>query len=594
MPQREITMALLPFENLSDSPEDSRLAKGLAQDLIVELARFPTIAVIAADSTFSQAANSGEPSCIGRRLGVEYLLQGSFRRAGATLRISAQVMQLEGQRLLWADRFTVPVEEVFALQDEIIARIANALAVRIDQEVWRAARRRPLASLAAYECWLCGMERLQQGTLESDQEARRYFERALEVDGQFARAWCGLSLSHFNEWSCQAWKLWEEKEELAYRCAQQAENMDPQDQMVQVILGRIEQYRREFDRAATRFARAISLAPNDAHALIQLAPGYAYQGELELSGKLGARALQLNPYGPGWYFYFAGLPLFAQQRYGELIEMFGRAPLPMVDAPAYLACAHAHLGNRDRARACLEIFKKEFVRRITYGREPGPGEAMAWIRHVNPFRREADLFHLIRGLEMAGLAERGPRTEVGEPVHWPVANIFRREGELWTAAFDHKVAQLMPRRGFQDIAHLLAHPHEECHCLTLYGAPAQADPGAEVLDGKTRQAYQGRLREIEADLRKAEQDNALGLTEQLQEEKSRLLEEITRTIGLGGRSRRLGDPAERARTAVTWRIRDAIKNLGAAHPALARHLSNSIRTGVFCSYTPEQAIRWHV
>jgi Tfp pilus assembly protein PilF len=164
--------------------------------------------------------------------------------------------------------------ELLAVLDEIAAKAANALALRIDQTVLSASRRRKIPQLAVYECWLRGMECLQRGTVESDEEARVYFEQALAADPQYARAQAGLSLSHFNEWSCQAWESWETKVKAADECARRAEALDSNDAVVQVILGKIEQYRRQHAAAEARYRRALQLAPNDAFVTIQLAVGF--------------------------------------------------------------------------------------------------------------------------------------------------------------------------------------------------------------------------------------------------------------------------------------------------------------------------------
>ena len=116
-------------------------------------------------------------------------------------------------------------------------------------------------------------------------------------------------------------------------------------------------------------------------------------------------------------------------------------------------------------------------------------------------------------------------------------------------------------------------------------------PDDEVLDEQARRAYRTRLHEIEAELTEAESANDTGRIERLEEERERLLDEMRKATGLGGLDRKMGDAAECARSAVTWRIRNATKKLDAAHPALARHLANSVKTGVFCSYTPEKETR---
>jgi TolB-like protein len=585
-------IAILPFENLSGSADDARLATGFVQDLIAELARFPSIGVIAAESTFAVGSSQLDDAAIGRRLAVEYLLKGSLRRSARSLRLGARLVHLASRQHLWAERFDVPEEELFAVQDEIAAKVANALTARIDHSLLVASKSRQITKLTAYECWLRGMECLQRGTIEADDEARAFFEQALLVDPQYARAQAGLSLSYFNEWSCQAWGCWEEKERSAYESAKQAEALDPDDPLVLVILGKIEHYRRQHGLAETRYRRALQIAPNDAFVLIQISMGLALLGEANLASDLGERALSLNPLGPAWWHYYAAVPHFVRRDYARSVELGLKTPVIVTDGPAYLAAACAYLGDTAGARFHLDEFRRVFVERITLGRPPEPGEEMRWLLHVNPFRRDEDLAHFTEGLRLAGLESAPPKAVAPANASWPVGNVFRKEGALWMVCFDHEVAHIPEVRGLRDISKLLAQPGRELHCLALSGQPAHTGRGVEVLDEQAKRAYRNRLREIEAELAEAESANDPGRAGRLEEERERLLDEIRKATGLGGRDRKMGDSAERARTAVTWRIRHAIKKLETAHPALARHLRLSIKTGVFCSYTPEKETRW--
>ncbi len=172
MTHPNITITLVPFETLSGSPEDVRLADGFVQDLIAEIARFPPLGVIAAASVFAAGRAGLDDAGIARRLGAGYLLKGSIRRSGKTMRISVQLLEAKSGRHLWAERYDTG--DLLALQDEIAAKVANALAVRIDQSVLGAARRRQITGLETYECWLRGIECLQRGTLDSDAEGRRF------------------------------------------------------------------------------------------------------------------------------------------------------------------------------------------------------------------------------------------------------------------------------------------------------------------------------------------------------------------------------------------------------------------------------------
>ena len=137
------------------------------QDLITELARFPALGVIAAESVFAVGSVGLDDAALGRRLKVAYLLKGSVRRSARTLRIAVQLVEAATGQHLWAERYDMRAAELLAVLDEIAAKVANALALRIDQTVLSASRRRKIPQLAVYECWLRGMECLQRGTVES-------------------------------------------------------------------------------------------------------------------------------------------------------------------------------------------------------------------------------------------------------------------------------------------------------------------------------------------------------------------------------------------------------------------------------------------
>ena len=197
----------------------------LCRLFITEVARFPALGVIAAESVFAAGFAGLDDAGLGRRLKVAYLLKGSVRRSRE--RYGSPCNWWKRPRASISGRSVMIYRRRSCLESQIAAKIANALALRIDQTVLNASRRRKLPQLAVYECWLRGMECLQRGTVESDEEARVYFEQALAADPQYARAQAGLSLSHFNEWSCQAWECWEAKEKAAYVYARRAEALDP-------------------------------------------------------------------------------------------------------------------------------------------------------------------------------------------------------------------------------------------------------------------------------------------------------------------------------------------------------------------------------
>jgi tetratricopeptide (TPR) repeat protein len=330
--------------------------------------------------------------------------------------------------------------------------------------------------------------------------------------------------------------------------------------------------------------------------LVQIAMSKAFLGQKQEAEELYEKALALNPFRDSWYYAYGMLIAFMQERYEDAIEVGSKTPLEtMVDLPVHLAAAHHYLGHKDEARRYLGIYLDQFQKKIAVGRNPEPGESLRWILHVNPYRHKADEDRLIEGIRGAGLDEATGAALTKEPGGETAAsyNVFRKVGELWQMSFDGRDVHLPEVKGFSDLAALLGQAGQELHCAQLMGAVTSGDNDLAI-DEKARESYQHRIRDLKTELAEAEKNNDLGRAEALQEELDQIVEHLGQSLGLGGRSRKLGDPAERARSAVTWRIRSAIKKIEAAHPRLGRHLSNAIQTGSFCSYTPEKPLHWHL
>ena len=594
MPAIAASIALAPFDNLSGDPAQDLLARGFVEDIASALSRFGTLEVVYPRAVLTAA---GARETVDVSALATNLLRGSVRRSGEVIRMTVQLLEPHAGRQLWADRFDVTAGNLFAVQDEIAERVASAMAINVDRTRLAAAHRTPLASLDTYDCWLRGFDCLQKGTVEADAEARRFFERALESEPSFARAYAGLSLSHFNEWSCQAWHKWDETERLAYDYASRAAHLDDGDAVVQVVLGRILLYRRRFDEAAYRVQRALELNPNDTDVLIHAGMCRAYLGDGESALELARKAMRLNPVYPPWYTAPAGLAMFVLGRDSELIELGAQAPVTMfVDIPAFLSASLALSGDLDRSRAYLARFLDAFGERVTFGRLPEPGEPLRWLLHVNPFRRAEDMNRLARGLRLAGLAddpdegrpEAKPRPVAGEAE----AARFHHEGEVWTLAFQGLSVRLTHQKGFGDLARLLQRPGVEMHCLELADRPAETAGIEPMWDDRARREVQARARDLQREIDEADADHDLARAERAREELDQIVEALSGALGLSGRSRALGSGAERARSAVTWRIRNAIKKIGQAHPRLGRHLENAVRTGTFCVYQPESPVDW--
>jgi hypothetical protein len=267
-----------------------------------------------------------------------------------------------------------------------------------------------------------------------------------------------------------------------------------------------------------------------------------------------------------------------------------------VDVAAFAAASCALTGDTTGARSYLQRFLQDFQERIGFGRAAEPGEPLRWLLHVNPFRRAEDVERLARGLALAGI-EADPDEDRAEAVARPVAAgippaTFRRNGSLWILAFEGSSVQLTHQKGFLDLAQLLARPGVELHCLELADRPAETGGEVPVLDERARRELKARVRELQQEIDDADAARDAGRAERARGELDRIVEHLSGALGLRGRARQLGSPAERARSAVTWRIRNAIRKVGSVHARLGRHLENSVRTGTFCAYEPESAVDW--
>jgi hypothetical protein len=343
--------------------------------------------------------------------------------------------------------------------------------------------------------------------------------------------------------------------------------------------------------------RALQLNPYDTDVLVHAGLCRAYLGDAESALDLARRAMRLHPAAPPWYTAPVSMAMFVLGRDREMIELGAQVPISMfVDVPAFLAASLALAGHLDRARPYLARFLDAFRERVAFGRPPEPGEPLRWLLHVNPFRREEDGDRLARGLRLAGL-ECDPDEGRPEALARRVAQAagtarFGHSGDVWTMTFDGLTVQLTHQKGFGDLARLLRQPGADVHCLELADRPAEPAGNAPVLDDRARREIQTRVRELQRDIDEADTAHDLGRAAGAREELDQIVELLSGALGLSGRSRPLGSVAERARSAVTWRIRNAIRKVGTAHPRLGRHLEHAVGTGTFCVYEPETPVSW--
>lgn len=592
---KAVCLAVLPFENHTPHNELEYFARGFVDDLITDLSRFQNLLIISSHSTLHQSLQG--VSLISDGLEVDYLLKGSFRYRNQQVRVVIQLVDAEKQHIVWAERYDEPIETIFEIHDNIIERVVGTLSMQIDMDILSMSQKKSITQLEAYDCWLRGFEHLKQGSVEDDQKARVFFEQALKIDPNYARAYTGISLTYFNNWSCQMWDSWEANERGAFENAVKAVALDENDHISQMVMGRILNYRQEFDQAEHHLNKALTLNPNDADNLVQLSLSYAQIGKAPLGIELFNKALRLNPYHDSWYYAFGMLPYFIDKHYLEAIGTGSKAPIQItVDLPGFLAAGYAYAGDQTTARRYLNLFVSTFREKIRHGEDCKPVEALEWMLQVTPCKKTEDVEHIIKGVEMAGLHEAGktmakPVRSDALPDKASHQNVFRKEQDVWEVSFLGQSVLLTEVKGFYDLFTLLLRQREEIHCTELMQSenPADAD---EVFDEKAKHNYKKRIQSLQEDLTEAEAMQDYERAETLSRELDQLIEHVTKAIGMGGKTRKLKSPVERSRAAVTLRIRSAIKKISQSHPDLGMHLTNAVKTGTFCTYHPEQEMSW--
>lgn len=229
--------------------------------------------------------------------------------------------------------------------------------------------------------------------------------------------------------------------------------------------------------------------------------------------------------------------------------------------------------------------------------EPGGSEPAIGLREtVALARRELEAVRAAgAGTDVAPAVEVAAAPgSAAAPTEDDLANRFQREGQVWTLTFAGSSVRLPHAKGLADLATLIAHPGEEIHCTELMGAAVEQPTAGPAIDERARREYERRIIALQEELAEAEAFNDRGRAEKAQLELDLLVDQLAGARGLGGRQRQTGSTAERARSAVTWRIRSAIKRIAELHPELGEHLADSVRTGTWCSYQPQSPVTWRL
>ena len=354
------SVAVLPFDNRSDDPQQGYFADGITEDIITELSRFQSLFVIARNSSFQFRSKAVDVKHVGRELGVQYVVEGSIRRIGDRLRLTAQLVDSLTGNHVWAERYDRNVQDIFTVQDDVTRMIAATIAGRVEAVGAKIARRKPTSSLAAYDCVLSARAIRRAAYFDTNlflkgavKSARELLERAIRIDPDYAGAYAELAWTYMDEW----FNLGNEKDlEQAFRYAQTAARLDPADSTCQRALGMGHLWLRRYGEAAFQLERAVSINPNDVMAAQNLAVYLDFIGRFSEAKALVQQAMRLDPYHFGSLRETLGYSLYALGQYEEaIVELRKIDPLPIWFYP-YLAACYAQLDRMDEARAAAAAF----------------------------------------------------------------------------------------------------------------------------------------------------------------------------------------------------------------------------------------------
>ncbi|MBK7873998.1 MAG: hypothetical protein IPJ74_26780 [Saprospiraceae bacterium] len=332
------------------------------------------------------------------------------------------------------------------------------------------------------------------------------------------------------------------------------------------------------------------LNPSDMENLMHIALGFVYLGYVAEAQQLYEKAQKLNPSRHEAFFDYG---VFIQLELGNfdaaiaLVEKY-QTGKGWVDFPAFVAAVYYRKGDLAKMQTYWQEYLHQFTQKINKGKPADDQTALQWLIAVNPFRETTQLKPFFEYINKGAL-DAIPLGQASS--NSSEQNLFVEEGGLWTMAFAGKQVQLPDLKGFHDIARLLAAPNQAIHCTELMGSKV-IEKGEAVFDEKAKKAYQQRILDIQKELEEAETAHHQNQILALQEEYDQLLDHLSKSLGLGGKTRKVSDSIDKTRSAVTWRIRSAVKKIAEVHLPLSKHLEISIKTGVFCEYAPEHEINW--
>jgi adenylate cyclase len=349
------SIAVLPFNNMSHDPEQEYFSDGITEDIITDLSKIGGLLVIARNSSFAYKGKSPDIRAVGRELGVRSVLEGSIRRAGNRVRITAQLIDATTGGHLWADRYDRDLNDIFAVQDEVTHRIVSALQVALTPREEALLADSPTTNMEAHDLTLRAREILATTiTKETVARAQELLERALKLDPNYAEPYSGLAIIQViafnNNWTDDPDATIAKADELASK----AVALGPNSAYAHIVLATASGFRKDFVRSRKAIQRALEIKPNDAEALFSQGAGKIFSGDISAGLDDIERARRLDPSARTRPLHFLGLANLLLGNYETAVAFFReRIRLdPTTDlSRALLVSALGHLGRIDDAKA---------------------------------------------------------------------------------------------------------------------------------------------------------------------------------------------------------------------------------------------------
>ena len=391
------SIAVLPFVNMSDSPEQEYFSDGLTEEIITALTKVPKVFVIARNSTFGYKGRSVKVSQVAEELGVRYVLEGSVRRAGDQVRITAQLTDAFSGHHLWAERYDRDLKDIFALQDQITMKVLTALRVVLTEGFQALLKQKEPNSLEAYLKILKGREEWRCQCKEGNDIARNLASEAISLDPEYPAAYYLKSQVHFMDAWLPPFSV-RESIALAIKYAQKAIELDPNDALAHGFLGYLYGYIKRYEDAIFQGEKAVKLAPNSSSAHFSLGMALVYDGRYEEAIRIYQKMFRLNPRDRySAYYVHIGFPYLMTNQYELAISAYIKATQIAPDSPfPYMMLAPTYVLSGQENKAIVAAEKLL---------ERNPEFSVSRYEERSALRKKEDLKRIVEAMRKAGLPE---------------------------------------------------------------------------------------------------------------------------------------------------------------------------------------------